>query len=391
MKKYCILIISLILVLTLNFSAISIYATDNWIGVDSDLIYGISKQISFTDLGISSEGEKWCDVAANFQAGDMTTDFYIGVEDIGLPYSEVVYMLFDLFEEKDGFDTKFYLYQEDNTMVIDSDIIESGDRYLLKIIDCENHKYFNVNREELYCHFRVCENCGYIDSQEHDFVYYRGEEASCVENTIVEYECSKQGCGYIKSEEAVKVPHTFNDGVVITESTCTEDGIREYTCEECDYSYQVNIEKLGHDYNWLGKCKRVSCSSNYFNLNVDFSGVKGWFNKSEKAVANTINKVKDWFGETTENVVDWSEQTTENVTDWFEKTTEKSEEWVEDIFDKDDSSNSSDTNFIDDLKELLDKLLALIMGAVVGYIVVKCIPIVVAFFKKIFKIKDKRR
>ena len=42
--------------------------------------------------------------------------------------------------------------------------------------------------------------------------------------------------------------HKYNSGVVTKESTCTDTGVKTYTCVDGDYSYDEKIPALGHDY-----------------------------------------------------------------------------------------------------------------------------------------------
>ena len=42
--------------------------------------------------------------------------------------------------------------------------------------------------------------------------------------------------------------HKYNSGVVTKEPTCTDTGIKTYTCVNDDYSYDEKIPALGHDY-----------------------------------------------------------------------------------------------------------------------------------------------
>ena len=42
--------------------------------------------------------------------------------------------------------------------------------------------------------------------------------------------------------------HTFDDGVVTQEATCTVDGIKTQTCTKCGKTKEVSIPKIPHDY-----------------------------------------------------------------------------------------------------------------------------------------------
>ena len=47
-----------------------------------------------------------------------------------------------------------------------------------------------------------------------------------------------------------KLPHEFNDGVVITEPTEETEGVRTFTCKTCGYSYTKKIEVLPHTHKY---------------------------------------------------------------------------------------------------------------------------------------------
>ena len=44
------------------------------------------------------------------------------------------------------------------------------------------------------------------------------------------------------------VDHTWNEGEITTPATCTEDGVKTYTCTACNETRTEAIEMLGHDY-----------------------------------------------------------------------------------------------------------------------------------------------
>ena len=42
--------------------------------------------------------------------------------------------------------------------------------------------------------------------------------------------------------------HTWDEGQVTTKPSCTEKGIRTYTCKVCKATKTEDIEATGHDY-----------------------------------------------------------------------------------------------------------------------------------------------
>ncbi len=57
------------------------------------------------------------------------------------------------------------------------------------------------------------------------------------------HNCATAGC----NEVFDKGTHTFDGGVVTTPATCTENGLRTYTCTVCHYYYTEVINATGHD------------------------------------------------------------------------------------------------------------------------------------------------
>ena len=52
--------------------------------------------------------------------------------------------------------------------------------------------------------------------------------------------------GYI-----TQVKHSWDDGVTVTEATCTDNGIIRYTCKSCDETKEEVIKAKGHEYSWV--------------------------------------------------------------------------------------------------------------------------------------------
>lgn len=71
--------------------------------------------------------------------------------------------------------------------------------------------------------------------------------SSCTDKEHLIYTCSRCGDRY-EAEGNYPSGHTYTNEVVI-EPTCTEDGLRRSTCENCGYSFDTKIEANGHDYN----------------------------------------------------------------------------------------------------------------------------------------------
>lgn len=55
-------------------------------------------------------------------------------------------------------------------------------------------------------------------------------------------------CGEVlKAQEVIEAHgHNYDDGVVVSEPTCTEEGLKRFTCKECNDTKDESIEKSGH-------------------------------------------------------------------------------------------------------------------------------------------------
>lgn len=79
-------------------------------------------------------------------------------------------------------------------------------------------------------------------------------EATCTTDGVIAYTC--EICSYVREEVYAAGGHTYD--IVVTAPTCTADGYTTYTCV-CGDSYQSNyVEATGHNYNTV--VKEASCT-----------------------------------------------------------------------------------------------------------------------------------
>ncbi len=119
-----------------------------------------------------------------------------------------------------------------------------------------DHCYQVVSQTEPTCsadgkRVSECSQCGDVYEE---VLYSTGHiygvnttPSSCTEKEHLIYTCSRCGDRY-EAEGNYPSGHTYTNEVVI-EPTCTEDGLRRSTCENCGYSFDTKIEANGHDYN----------------------------------------------------------------------------------------------------------------------------------------------
>ena len=60
--------------------------------------------------------------------------------------------------------------------------------------------------------------------------------------------------------------HTWNEGEVTTEATCTEKGVKTYTCTVCGATEDRDIEALGHDY--VSSVTQPTCTEGGYTTNT---------------------------------------------------------------------------------------------------------------------------
>ena len=104
--------------------------------------------------------------------------------------------------------------------------------------------------------FTACLEEGGEESHEHTLVYHESVEATCTEDGAVEYyECEYCGKIFADSEAQtelysviISAGHSYGEGVVTKEATCTEEGCITYTCSVCGDTYTEEIAVTDHSY-----------------------------------------------------------------------------------------------------------------------------------------------
>ena len=76
-------------------------------------------------------------------------------------------------------------------------------------------------------------------------------EPTCTEDGVKTYTCSL--CGETRTEPVPATGHTSDEGVVTTEPTCTEDGVKTYTCTVCGEVLKTeSVPATGHSWgDWV--------------------------------------------------------------------------------------------------------------------------------------------
>ncbi len=109
----------------------------------------------------------------------------------------------------------------------------------------------------------TCTRCGEtrtetIEALGHNLIKTEAKNATCTEAGNIEYwtceRCGKifsdaEGTTEITLEDTVinALGHAWDEGVVTTEPTCTETGVKTFTCTRCGETRTETIEALGHN------------------------------------------------------------------------------------------------------------------------------------------------
>ena len=76
-------------------------------------------------------------------------------------------------------------------------------------------------------------------------------------------------CGILLSSGKVtkKYDHDWDSGTVTKEATCTEEGSKTYTCENCGATKTIDIQKTAHNYK-ITEQKDATCTENGYSISV---------------------------------------------------------------------------------------------------------------------------
>ncbi len=70
--------------------------------------------------------------------------------------------------------------------------------------------------------------------------------ATCTEKGVKTFTCSE--CGETKTEEIDALGHSWDEGKITTEATCTEKGVKTFTCTRCNTTKTEEVEATGHSW-----------------------------------------------------------------------------------------------------------------------------------------------
>lgn len=83
------------------------------------------------------------------------------------------------------------------------------------------------------------------DTVEHTFVEHTDVAATCETDGFGHYVCSE--CGYESESYVIPAGHVYDEGVITTPATCTEDGVKTYTClNDPSHAYTEVVPATAH-------------------------------------------------------------------------------------------------------------------------------------------------
>ena len=112
---------------------------------------------------------------------------------------------------------------------------------------------------------RICKNCGdrevdVLDKVDHSWELVSTTPATCTIGEIQHYKCSV--CGE-KKDVTLSNPlgeHSWDNGKVTKEATCTEDGEKIYICTVCNTTKTEVIPATGHQHKEVRNAKKATCT-----------------------------------------------------------------------------------------------------------------------------------
>ena len=84
-------------------------------------------------------------------------------------------------------------------------------------------------------------------------------EASCAEPGVREYTCTV--CGNKKTESIPKLSHVYDEGVESQAASCSETGVLTYTCKSCGDTVTEKIHVLDHSFGEKTVTREANCKN----------------------------------------------------------------------------------------------------------------------------------
>ena len=94
-------------------------------------------------------------------------------------------------------------------------------------------------------------------------------ESTCTSDGEKTFTCTVEGCRATKTE-SIPADHSWDEGTITTEPTCITEGVKTFTCtvDGCDGKKIEVIPALGHEFGTDGKCIHEGCKES-ITINSD--------------------------------------------------------------------------------------------------------------------------
>lgn len=103
------------------------------------------------------------------------------------------------------------------------------------------------------------------ESANHVWVFDKiSKEATCKNKGYIQFKCDVDGCTATLYKEygPIADAHVWNAGEETTKATCTEDGVKTYTCTQCGQTKTETIAKFGHEHTQQVEKVDPTCTTN---------------------------------------------------------------------------------------------------------------------------------
>ncbi|MBQ9531405.1 MAG: leucine-rich repeat protein [Eubacterium sp.] len=103
-----------------------------------------------------------------------------------------------------------------------------------------------------------------VDSSNHNYTA-AVIDPSCTERGYTKHTCSLCGNTY-NSDYTETIPHSWDAGVVTTESTCSQEGVKTYTCTECSATKTEAIPVDSNKHSYTSEVIAPSCTEQGYTI-----------------------------------------------------------------------------------------------------------------------------
>ena len=129
-----------------------------------------------------------------------------------------------------------------------------------------------VTGEKEYC--CIYANCPYKKTETLKATNHKNKETRNYKKPTCQEEgytgdiyCKDCGIQLSSGKVTKKYDHDWDSGTVTKEATCTEEGSKTYTCENCGATETIDIQKTAHNYK-ITEQKDATCTENGYSISV---------------------------------------------------------------------------------------------------------------------------